>query len=194
MRIQRGVKEWSAVIDALGKGQQIILIRKREPLQKDLLLFPTFNYYQKHLKDLNVFDKQFQAEHRGQARRSAEACMKYAHEQLLADVDFYAHVEDVVPISDKRAIDGLKDSFIWSTEHVKEYMDSAANGTLYVWVLRVYKLGQTARASRTGGGIPDLYKHYEEIDTGGSKPVLTEAEFDRKKAGVMSAVKGRVSV
>lgn len=194
MKTDRGVKEWSAVIDALGNGQQIVLIRKREPKQKDLLLFPTFNYYQKNLKTPEVFDSYFQDQYRAQARRSAEACMKYAHEDLLADVGFYAHVEEVIAVSDKRAFDAMKDSFIWTPDHVKEYAASAASGTLYVWILRVYKLPHVARASRTGGGIPDLYKHYEEVDLAGSKPVISDDEFERKKSKLLSILKVKAAI
>lgn len=42
--INKSVKEWNAVIEALGNGFHSILIRKYETSHKNFLLYPTFSY------------------------------------------------------------------------------------------------------------------------------------------------------
>jgi hypothetical protein len=192
METDRGIKEWSAVIEALGAGKQTILIRKRPPQYSDMLLFPTFNYYQNKMKTPELFDAQFQSVHVAAARRSAEATMKQAHDDMLADINFYGHVERIVEVKDKKILDQLKPHYIWAPEHVKAYADSAIDGKLHVLLLRVYKLPKTVLAARSGGGLPDLYKHYELVNLDGSKPVMSDADFNRTKDAILAITSGKV--
>jgi len=180
------MKEWSAVVDALGSGQQIILIRKRAPRYQDFLLFPTFTYYQRFIKEPEKFDALFQAGYVEAARKSGAATMKQAHDDMLGNIDYFAHVDQTLAVSGSDAWDRISGSFIWAPKHVKEYAASAA-GPLYVWILKVHKFPQTVVAGRTGGGgIPDLYKHHEEVETGKAKPVLSALDFDSKKKNLLS--------
>ncbi|MBX9941790.1 MAG: DUF1802 family protein [Candidatus Obscuribacterales bacterium] len=192
METERGIKEWSAVIEALGSGKQTILIRKRPPQYADMLLFPTFNYYQKNVSTPEIFDAQFQSQHVEAARRSAVATMKQAHEDMLADINFYAHVERIIEVTDKKVLDQLKKHYIWAPGHVKAYADSAIEGRLHVMLLRVYKLSQVARAGRSGGGVPDFYKHHEKVSLKGAKAVLSDDEFNKEMDSILSITGAKV--
>jgi hypothetical protein len=56
----------------------------------------------------------------------------------------------------------------------------------------VYKLAETAIGGRTGlGGIPDLYKHHEEIEVGKAKPVLSATDFESAKKTLISKLPSR---
>lgn len=188
METERGIKEWCSVIEALGSGKQTILIRKRPPVYPEILLFPTFNYYQKNVNLPEVFDAQFQSPFAASARACAQKTMKQAHEDMLADINYWAHVDQIVEVTDKKVFEKLKKHYIWSPEHVLAYAESANEGRLHVMILRVNKLPEVARAARTGGGLPDLYKHYEKVKLNGSKPVLSDSEFDLKKEDILAII------
>lgn len=194
METERGIKEWCSVIEALGSGKQTILIRKRPPIYPDILLFPTFNYYQKNVNLPEVFDAMFQPSFAAGARTCAQKTMKQAHEDMLADINYWAHVDQIVEVTDKKALERLKKHYIWSPQHVTAYADSANGGILHVMILRVNKLPQTTLAARTGGGLPDLYKHYEKVKLDGSKPVMSDAEFAQTKQDILSIIGAKARV
>lgn len=194
METERGIKEWCSVIEALGSGKQTILIRKRPPNYPDVLLFPTFNYYQKNINLPEVFDAMFQPSFAAGARTSAQKTMKQAHDDMLADINYWAHVDQIVEVTDRKTFAKLKKHYIWSPEHVTAYADSAAGGKLHVMILRVNKLPEVARAARTGGGLPDLYKHYEKVKLDGSKPVLSDTEFAQTKQEILSVIGAKAAV
>ena len=43
-QLSKAVKEWSAVVDALGEGHQVVLNRKYLPAYNDFLLYPTYGF------------------------------------------------------------------------------------------------------------------------------------------------------
>ncbi len=105
--IQKGMKEWAAIIDALGQGLQIIMVRKRPPRYQEFLLFPTFTFFQKTLKEPHKFDLQFQEQYRLMARKSGKYAMEQAHTDLLASIDYFAKVDQEVEVSNLEAWDAL---------------------------------------------------------------------------------------
>jgi len=42
--INRSIKEWNAIVEALGQGKQSIIIRNYNPAHEDFLLYPTWSY------------------------------------------------------------------------------------------------------------------------------------------------------
>lgn len=47
----RAVKDWSVVIEALGSGKQVFLLRKYPPAYREFLLQPSYNYAVSSFKD-----------------------------------------------------------------------------------------------------------------------------------------------
>jgi restriction system protein len=158
------LKEWNAIIEALGHGKQVILIRKYKTNINKFLLFPTASYASK-----KNYLKSFQVKHQ-----------KFAEKKALPDkkenkvlIKYFASVEKIVekPVyripSDKH--------YIWTRDHIKNYM---AGKKAFIWFLRVYKLEEPYWAEPTPGAIK--YANLkEEVSLEGMEPVLSKVEFSK---------------
>ena len=58
-KTNKSLKEWNAIVEALGQGIQSIIIRKNPTHAKGFLLYPTFSYTLKE-DFLNNFKEEFQ--------------------------------------------------------------------------------------------------------------------------------------
>lgn len=159
------LKEWNAVIEALGQGKQTILIRKYKTSLDKFLLYPTVHYTRKG-NYLDSFKK---------------ACIPFVEDNSIpskegdkTEIKYIATVEGVIekPV---QKIRGLQKYFIWTTEHVKSYLN---NRNANVWLLRVYTLPKPYMAEPTPG--PIRYANLkEEVSLRGIKPVLDDNEFSK---------------
>jgi hypothetical protein len=88
-------------------------------------------------------------------------------------VKYFAKVEKVIekPVS---RVGSLKDYYIWTSEHVKSYMNTPK---AKVWILRVYELEEPVMAERTGGiRYANLL---EPVSLDGIKPVIADSKFEK---------------
>ncbi len=192
MHLQQAVKEWAGVVNALGAGEQLIIVRRYEPRVRDLMLYPTFNYYNSGRSDRAAFDEKFQAPHREKAWTAGEHAMERGQKECLVDVSYWEHVDEVVSIADHSLWKKLSSSYVWSVPHVDSYARGSKTGNVYMWLLRVYKFPKTVVFGRIAqGGPPDFYKHHEEIDTAGSKPVVSDADYDKARSEILKIVQGQ---
>lgn len=153
--------EWNAIIEALGHGQQSILVRKYNTNLKEFILYPTISYA--HGNYLESFKDKY--------RHFVEENSFPNRDGKKMEVKYFARVESVVekPIT---RIGGLSNLHIWTDKHIKSYFK---NQKPYVWILRVYKLKEPNIVERTRGL---KYAHLlKEVSLDGMKPVLTDSEF-----------------
>lgn len=163
MKTKKCLKEWNATIEALGRGIQTILIRNYRTNTNNFLLYPTANYT---VKDnyLDSFQDKYQ---------------KFVYNNSLPEkkenkvlIKYYASLEKIIemPIS---KIPSIK-NYIWTKGHVKNYMTGK---TVFIWVLRVYKLNEPYWTEFTPGiRFANLN---EEISLDNMKPVLSDGEFEK---------------
>lgn len=161
-KTNKSLKEWNAIVEALGQGKQSILIRKYTTHLPGFLLFPTLSYTMK-----DDYFNNFKEEHIQFIKENALPNKKGDKNKIK----YYAKVEKVVEKSSKQ-ISKLNDYHIWNNNHVKNYL-SGKNG--FIWLLRVYKL-EIPYMAKTNRCIK--YSNLEkEIDLSNAKPVLDEKEF-----------------
>jgi len=160
---KKSLKEWNAVIEALGQGKQSIIIRKYGTTNKEFFLNPTIKYA---LKDdyLNNFQKKhydFVEKFKCPEKKNDKVAIKY-----------FAVCEEVFEKSPSR-IGTLKNQYIWNPEHIKDYTKGY---TAYVWLLRVYELEEPYFVSPTPNAI--IFANLKEnIPISNAKPVLSDKEF-----------------
>jgi len=184
MSLALALREWSGVVEALGNGDQTVMVRGYPARYPAFFLYPTFSYYTSTKAKPESFNEKFQPKYLKLARESAEDTRKLA-DSLLVHFKYYAEVDEVIPIEESKTWDRLEPYFIWSTEHVKGY----ATTSTFLWILRVHRLPETIVIGRNaGGGPPTFYKHSEEISTDGSRPVLVDSEYAKLKSGILAAV------
>lgn len=157
-------KEWNAVVEALGKGKQSILIRKYRTNVDKFLLYPTVSYTVKD--DYLTFFKEKYADFVG---KNSLPDTKEGN----VEIKYYASVEKIVEASTKK-ISSFDRLHIWNKNHIKSYMGDKKG---YIWVLRIYKLPEPIMASAKKAAIT-----FAELDTDisleNSAPVLSDKEFE----------------
>ena len=158
------LNEWNVTIEALGQGEQTLLVRKYGTTIKQFLLYPTVTYAHKD----------------GYLRSFKDDYQSFAEENALPKIDgneievkYYATVERVIEAHVKK-IGSLNKYHIWTNEHIKSYL---GNEKAYVWILRVYMLNESVMAERTKG---IKYSHLmEEVSLADIKPVLSHEKFSK---------------
>lgn len=162
--IKKCLKEWNAIIEALGNGKQTILVRKYTTSNKKFLLYPTVNY---------ILKKDYIDGFQGKYKSFVTKNKLPNKDDTKIEIKYYAKLEKIIEKPFNK-IGWYKKHYIWTSEHVRSYL----NGTNpKIWILRIYKLNEPAMVDPALG---IRYAHLEEgIATEGSKAVIDNAEFLR---------------
>ncbi|MEN6551319.1 MAG: DUF1802 family protein [Methanobacterium sp.] len=161
-KITKCLNEWNATVEALGQGEQTILIRNYNTTLPNFILYPTVSYAHK-----DNYLESFQPKYRDFVEENALPLKE--NSKFL--VKHFAKVEKVIEKSVSR-VGSLKNHYIWTSEHVKSYMNTPK---AKVWILRVYELEEPVMAERTKG--MRYANLLEPVSLEGIKPVLTDSEF-----------------
>lgn len=172
ININKCLKEGNPIVEALGNGLQMIMIKtdKPEPMGKDFLLFPTpFN---NHLNNGLTFKEEyldFVSENIEPTKSVAKTEVKY-----FATVEYV--IEDKnIPIS------YFDDFHIWTDMHIYDYL---GDKPVYIWLLRVYKLKGKHFVSSVDGITYGNLK--EQISLDQMRPVISDDEFNDIKEKFVS--------
>jgi hypothetical protein len=169
------LKEWAVACEALGQGQQMLLLRKggiREEGRNftvdhhEFLLFPTYEHQRTELLKPAAQD---QLQRVLQARGSPdEVTLRY-----------WAAVEQIFPVSELAALKRLAEHHLWSESYVEERLRWKPTQPLQVLVLRVYVLPSpiTLVNGPEYGGCRSWLTLERERSLEGSRPALEAAEF-----------------
>lgn len=159
------LKEWNAIIEALGQGKQTVLIRSYGTALNGFLLYPSVRYSNK----VGYLDN-FQPEFKSFVENNA---LPEKEEDKVA-IKYYVIVEKIVEKSSS-AISRLQENYIYTNEHVRKYLKGKK---AIVWILRVYKLNKPFMAEPTPGAITYVNLK-EEVSLEGMVPVLNDSEFNK---------------
>ena len=164
------LKEWCAVVDALGNGMQTIMIRKYLPAHNEFFLYPTYGFSKRR----NYLDLYFQEQHHDFVRQSVEA-----KEKGRTEIRYYALISDVIRVRRENfgKLRNLAKYYIWSPDHVMNYFKDEKVKDAYIWVIRVYKIPKPQSINDLGrGGVRYVYLP-TGISTAGTIPIIDDAEF-----------------
>ena len=188
MSTDRGIKEWAAVIAALREGTQSVMVRVYEPPHRELLLYPTFNFYGSKKNSPEEFNRMFQTPFCEMARDAGSHAMERAQKDSFVDIDCFAKVDEAIEVKDLSAWSKLEPYFIWSADHVRNYCKGSKNGSVWLWLCRIYKLPKALMIGRQSALPPNTYRHFEDVRTDNASPVLTDAEYERTKSKIIKIV------
>ena len=186
MKNRTAFKEWAAIVDVLGRGEQILILRKGGIHEKgkrfdvahdEFFLFPTFEH--QNLKDLKP---------EGQGLLTKVLSAKPDPETL--PVRFYCAVEDSFWVSDPEVLGRLEPFHIWSKECIQARFDWGDTKGLFGIIVRVYSLPETLLLSnlKRYGGCRSWVDLESPLETASLKPVLSDATFEEKKQAILKAV------
>ena len=166
----RVLKEWSPVVDALGKGIQTILSRKYSPAHNEFFLYPTYGFSIRK----SYLSLYFQPQHQDFVKQSVESKKKGK-----TAIQFYAAVKEVIkiPRTDFEKLKNLRNYYIWSPDHVSNYFSDEKFKEAYIWILRIHKIPKAQSINDLGRGALRYANLPFHISTAGCHPVLDDLRF-----------------
>ena len=173
------LKEWAVVVWAMGKGSQILLLRKGgiadeegefRVAAKEFFLYPTYEHQQATLLQPK-FSTMFQSLV-SQASFQPDLCFEH-----------YAAVTDVLPAPDLARMKRLRESFVWNDAFLDKRYGYKPDLPMYVLLVRTYSLPKPIRLPEREqyAGCRSWVELEEELPTRGATPVLAEEEFERQR-------------
>jgi hypothetical protein len=171
-------KEWAIVVDALGHGGQIIILRKggisegRGGFQMEherFLLFPTKFHQQR--------DSVIPA---AQERYDAIAPGFPPMDKLR--LEFFAEIIQAKQLHSLAEANALHGQHIWRDEVIAERFDWGKSKSIYAIVVRVYRLPNAIELPMLSAydGCKSWIETDHEVATDGAKPVLNSLDFDAR--------------
>lgn len=171
-------KEWAVVVDALGCGEQILILRKggiaegRGGFQVEhpaFFLFPTL-FHQQRESVLPAAQKRFD-----------EMAPHFPPPEVLR-LEYFAEVTEWRQLDSLEAAERLRGQHIWRDEVVRERFDWGKNKNIFALAVRVFRLPEKMELPMlpSYGGCKSWIELEKEISTDEARPVLSEAAFAEK--------------
>jgi hypothetical protein len=170
-------KEWAVVVDALGRGEQIIILRKGgisegssgfQIEHNRFFLFPTLFHQQ-----------------RESVRPGAQIRYDALAPQMSKD---FVHIEFFVEVVDWKFVESceaalrLRGQHVWREEVIRNRFDWGKSKSIYAMAVRVFRLPLPLKISMRAdyGGCKSWVDLDATIETKGAQPVVTDREFNAK--------------
>ena len=180
-----GLKEWSVVVEALGRGDQTILLRKggiREETRHftvahdEFFLYPT-QYHQgadmlkpdaRHLLDADYDDP----------------------DDPIVSLSVFAEVIDTIGLEDDTSLRQLEAFHVWTNDYMEKRLRWKPRQPLTVLILRCHMLQQpqAAPVMEEYGGCTSWVQFIEEYPIGVSTPVINDRRFNAQAARIREAL------
>lgn len=170
----RALKEWNVAVNALEKGQTIVLLRKggiREQAgqfnvtDKQVLLYPTFEHQQPDLL-------------KPEFAHQVNAVESGWHPEVIR-IGSWAEITDVFLVAWEPAITALFPYHIWNENFVSDRLKWKQTQPIYILLLRAYRLAEIREISYIPeyGGCRSWIDLADAISLEGSQAVLSDREY-----------------
>ncbi len=180
MNLDVALKEWAAVVAALGSGRQILLLRKGGILEQSVknrfsithnqfLFFPTFLH-----------------QSRGELKPEIEFENVFA-EPASVRISLAAQVTDILPVQSRQQIDRLDDLHIWTRSLIDMRFNYKPQNPLYLVLVRAYRLAEPINLvnSPVFAGCKSWVPLGEPIGTTDALPVLDDASYENHRKRII---------
>jgi hypothetical protein len=175
--VQTAFKEWAVIVDALGRGEQIIVLRKGgihdksglfKPDSERFWLFPT------------LFHQQADSVIESAQRRFREKGNEGLSEENMA-IQYLAEVSSSVEIQSAEALQRLSGQHIWRDDVIQERFDWGSQRSIYALLLRVYALPEPKVIDRlkSYGGCRSWIELAEDVPDQNMEPALSDDAFQK---------------
>jgi hypothetical protein len=166
------------VVDALGRGEQAIILRKggiREERgqfhvdHREFWLFPT----QYHDAERSIIPSK---------RPALQDIAAHAPPNAV-DIEYYAVVDSVIRIVDLELVRRLQGRHIWSEQVLQERFQFGREAGLHVLLTRVYRRPSAEHFTmrESYGGCKSWVELERTLSTEGLTPVLSEVEYSTQR-------------
>jgi hypothetical protein len=176
--MRHAFKEWAIVVDALGRGDQILILRKggiaegRDGFRVDhqnFLLFPTLYHQQRECVTPG-----------GQVR--FDEIQASWPPPTRVRVEYVASAAGWWKVGSLHDARQLREQHIWRDEVIEQRFSWGREEAIYVLALRVARLKEPREMPLlpTYGGCKSWVQLAEDVPVGGARPVLSDGAFARK--------------
>jgi hypothetical protein len=171
-------KEWAVIVDALGHGGQIIILRKggisegRGGFKMEhprFLLFPT------------LFHQQRDSVIPAAQKRYDEIAPHFAAPDKLR-LEFFAEVAFASQLHSLSEANALHGQHVWRDEVIAQRFDWGRDKSIFALAVRVFHLPNTVELPMLSayGGCKSWIELEQAVATDGANPVLSDAAFEEK--------------
>ena len=178
-------KEWAVVVDALGKGEQVLILRKggiREPRgefhidHREFWLFPT----QFHENERSIIPSK-----RPALREIAASAPKDA-----VDIEYYVVADFIIQITDLEQVRRLQGRHIWSEQTLQERFQFGRETGLHALLTRVYRRTAPERFAmrESYGGCKSWVELERSLLTESLTPVLSDVEYSAHRQQIVETL------
>ena len=175
-------KEWAVVVDALGRGEQALILRKggiREERgqfhvdHREFWLFPT----QYHEAERSITPSK-----RPALRDIAAGAPKNA-----VDINYYVVADPVVRITDLELVRRLQGRHIWSERILQERFQFGREVGLHALLTRVYRRPSAERfvMRESYSGCKSWVELEQALSTESLTPVLSDVEYSAQQEEIV---------
>lgn len=173
--MQAAFKEWAVVVDALGRGEQAVILRKGglhegrggfRPENREFLLFPT------------RFHQQRDAVVPAAQARYDELARDFPPEDRVR-IEFFAGVAAVRRVTSLAAALALRGRHVWRDEVIAERFAWGREESVWALVVRVFRLPAAVELPLRPehGGCRSWITLADDVPTAGARPVLADDVF-----------------
>lgn len=167
------LKEWAVAVNALEKGETIMLLRKGgiheqggrfRVAQDQVLLYPTYEHQQPFL---------LKSEY-----AQVTPVTSGWHPETVR-IGSWAKINDVFLVSDEKVVDALLPFHVWNEQFISDRLKWKPRQPLYILLLRTYKLAQVHIIPyHIGyGGCKSWIDLMEPIAIEQAEPVLSDTAY-----------------
>ena len=177
-KCQMALKEWAVTIEAMAKGDQVLLLRKGgiheggkdfRVIHREFLFYPTYLHQKEDL---------IQAAHQSTLQKMLEQ----PHDFNNVTFSYWAKAEEVLEISEQEKVNDLEPYYIWTPSYAQSKLHWKPMLPLSVLLLRVYKLEIPVDVPYIPeyGGCTSWVEVLSDINLGKMEPVLGDTEFQSR--------------
>ena len=172
------LKEWAVTVQALARGEQILLLRKGgihesskdfRVLHPEFLLYPTYEHQKAEL-----LQPAYQP--------VLEALLEQPRDPGEITFTHFARMEEALELLEQDKVDDLEPHYIWTTAYAQSRLRWKPMLPLSVMLLRVYRLEApvTVPWLPEYGGCTSWVEDLVEVPLGNMEPVISDEEFRRR--------------
>ncbi len=187
-KCQMALKEWAITCEAIGRGEQILLLRKGgihedgkdfRVIHREFLLYPTYEHQKSEL---------LRPEH----HPTLEALLAKPRDAKQITFTHFAVAEEVLEVEEQGDVDALSPHYIWTTAYAQSRLRWKPMLPLSVMLLRAYRLEApvTAPWLPEYSGCTSWVEVLADVPLGRIEPVLSDAEFRAQ----VDAIKGSLGL
>ena len=183
-KCQMALKEWAITCEAIGRGNQILLLRKGgihedgkdfRVIHQEFLLYPTYEHQKADL---------LRAEH----QPALATLLERPRDDKQITFTHFARVDQVLEVEDQGKVDDLAPHYIWTTDYAQSRLRWKPMLPLTVMLLRAYRLEEPATVPWIPeySGCTSWVEILADVPLGRMEQVLSDSEFRAE----VDAIKG----